>query len=121
MVKNQRENLRICHSSVKYDPRKYSACENFNKIKYSARNGDHIRTNRQQSAQLIVQTGQLARSNHKFAMFRHGSEQVRTWDSNTPGPDGIYSICLQKGLDLIIKYLILVYRGSIAMDHIPEP
>ncbi len=37
-----------------------------------------------------------------------------------PGPDGIYPICLQKGLDLIIKYLIKVYRGSIAMGHIPK-
>ncbi len=36
-----------------------------------------------------------------------------------PGPDGIYSICLHKGLlDLIIKYLIKVYRGSIAMGCI---
>ncbi len=38
-----------------------------------------------------------------------------------PGPDGIYPICLQKGLDLIIKHLIKVYRGSVAMGHIPEP
>ncbi len=37
------------------------------------------------------------------------------------GPDGIYPICLQKGLDLIIKHLIKVYGGSIAMGHIPEP
>ncbi len=35
-----------------------------------------------------------------------------------PGPDGIYLICLQKGLDLIIKYLIKVYRGSIAMGQL---
>ncbi len=38
-----------------------------------------------------------------------------------PDPDAIYPICLQKGLDLIIKYLIKVYRGSIAMGHIPKP
>ncbi len=38
-----------------------------------------------------------------------------------PSPDGIYPICLQKGLDLIIKYLIKIYRGSIAMGHIPKP
>ncbi len=38
-----------------------------------------------------------------------------------PGPDGIYPICLQKGLALIIKYLIKVYRDSIAMGHIPKP
>ncbi len=39
----------------------------------------------------------------------------------TPGPDGIYLICLQEGLDQIVKYLIMVYRGSIAMGHIPKP
>ncbi len=38
-----------------------------------------------------------------------------------PGPDAIYLICLHKGLDLIIKYLIKVYRGSVAMGHIPKP
>ncbi len=38
-----------------------------------------------------------------------------------PGPDGTYPICLLKGLDLIIKYLIKIYRGSTAMDHIPKP
>ncbi len=38
-----------------------------------------------------------------------------------PGPDGIYPICLQKGLDLIIKHIIKIYRGSIAMGHISEP
>ncbi len=38
-----------------------------------------------------------------------------------PGPDSIYPTCLQKGLDLIIKHLIKVYRGSIAMGQIPEP
>ncbi len=38
-----------------------------------------------------------------------------------PGPDSIYPICLQKGLDLIIKYLIKIYRGSIAMGCIPKP
>ncbi len=36
------------------------------------------------------------------------------------GPDGTYPICLQKGLDMIIKYLIKVYRGSIT-GHIPKP
>ncbi len=40
---------------------------------------------------------------------------------NAPGPNGIYPICLQKGLDLIIKYLIKVYRGSTVMGHIPKP
>ncbi len=44
------------------------------------------------------------------------------WVMNTfmpykaPGSDGIYLICQQKGLDLIIK----VYRGSVAMGHIPK-
>ncbi len=38
-----------------------------------------------------------------------------------PGPDSIYPICLQKGLDLIIKHLIKRYRGTTAMGHIPEP
>ncbi len=36
------------------------------------------------------------------------------------GPDGISLKC-QTGLDLIIKYLIKVYRGSVAMGHIPTP
>ncbi len=35
-----------------------------------------------------------------------------------PGPDGIYPICLQEWLDLIIKNLINVYRGSVATGHI---
>ncbi len=34
-----------------------------------------------------------------------------------PGLDGIYPICLQKGLDQIIKYLIKIYKGSIAMGY----
>ncbi len=38
-----------------------------------------------------------------------------------PDPDGIYPICLQMGLDLIIKFLIKVYRGSIAIGHILKP
>ncbi len=38
-----------------------------------------------------------------------------------PGPDGIYPMCLQKRLDLIIRYLIKVYRDSIAMGHTPKP
>ncbi len=29
-----------------------------------------------------------------------------------PGSDGIYLMCLQEGLDRIIKYLIKVERGS---------
>ncbi len=36
------------------------------------------------------------------------------------GPDNIYPICRQKRLDIIIKYLIKVYRGCIAMDHIQK-
>ncbi len=59
---------------------------------------------------------------------RHMGREVVTedkvrWIANTsisdkvPGLDGIYSIYLQKGLHLIIKYLIKVYRGSIAMGH----
>ncbi len=53
-------------------------------------------------------------------------ERVR-WAVNTfmlyktPGSDGIYPICLQKGRDLIIKYLIKANRGSAAMGHIPKP
>ncbi len=53
-------------------------------------------------------------------------DRVR-WAVNTfipykaPGLDCIYTICLQKGLDLIIKYLIKVYGGSVAMGHIPKP
>ncbi len=49
------------------------------------------------------------------------------WPVNTfmpckvPGPDSIYLICLQNGLDLIIKYLIEVYRDSVAMGHISKP
>ncbi len=38
-----------------------------------------------------------------------------------PGPDGIYPICLRKGLDLIIEYLIEVYRVSVAIIHILKP
>ncbi len=38
-----------------------------------------------------------------------------------PGPDSIYPICLQKGLDLIIKYLIKIYRSSKSNGHIPKP
>ncbi len=38
-----------------------------------------------------------------------------------PCPHSIYPICLQKGLDLTIKYIIKVYRGYIAMGHIPKP
>ncbi len=40
------------------------------------------------------------------------------WALNTfvsykvPDPDGIHPICLQKGLDLIIKYLIKIYHFS---------
>ncbi len=41
--------------------------------------------------------------------------------NKAPSPDSIQLICLQKELDLIIKYLIKVYGGSIAMGHIPEP
>ncbi len=37
------------------------------------------------------------------------------------GPDGIYRMCLEKGLDLIIKYPTKVHRGSVAMGHIPKP
>ncbi len=37
-----------------------------------------------------------------------------------PGTDGIYPIRLQKGLDLIIKYLIKVYRDSVATAHITK-
>ncbi len=36
------------------------------------------------------------------------------------GPDGIYLVCLQKGLDLIIKYLVKVYRSLMAMGHVPK-
>ncbi len=38
-----------------------------------------------------------------------------------PDPDGIYPVCLQKLLDIIIKYLTKVFRGPLAMDHIPVP
>ncbi len=38
-----------------------------------------------------------------------------------PAPDGIYPICSQKVLDLIIKYLIKIYRGSVAVGHIQKP
>ncbi len=37
-----------------------------------------------------------------------------------PDPDNIYPICLQKGLDLIIKSLIKIYKGSVSMGHIPK-
>ncbi len=58
------------------DARNCSTCENFNKIKCSARSGDHIGTNRQQSAQLDGWTGQLVRSDHQFAML--------VWTSSNP-------------------------------------
>ncbi len=32
-----------------------------------------------------------------------------------------YVVWLQKGLDIVIKYLIEVFRGSLAMDCIPIP
>ncbi len=33
--------------------------------------------------------------------------------NKAPGPDGMYMICLQKGLDLMIKYLIKICRCSV--------
>ncbi len=38
-----------------------------------------------------------------------------------PSAGGIYPISVQKGTDLIIKYLIKVYWGSVAMGHIAKP
>ncbi len=47
-----------------------------------------------------------------------GSEFIHA--PKAPDPDGIYPICLQIGLDLTMKHLIKVYKGSIAMGHIPK-
>ncbi len=53
-------------------------------------------------------------------------EDRMRWKANTfmpykaPVPNNIYPIFLQKGLDLIIKYLIKVCRGSPAVGHIPK-
>ncbi len=35
--------------------------------------------------------------------------------------DSTYSLCLEKGLDITIKYLIEVFRGSLSMGYIPIP
>lgn len=37
----------------------------------------------------------------------------------SPGPDGIYSACLQKGLGLLISPLVKVLKAIIALRHMP--
>ncbi len=34
-----------------------------------------------------------------------------------PGLDDIYPVCLQEGLDITIRYLTEVFRGSLSMGH----
>ncbi len=60
-------------------------------------------------AQKVVMEGRTRQAVNSFMFYK------------APDPKGIYPICLQKGLDLIIKHLIKVYRGSTAMGHIPKP
>ncbi|KAL1446330.1 hypothetical protein WDU94_005475 [Cyamophila willieti] len=38
----------------------------------------------------------------------------------SPGPDGIYPVMLQKGLDVIIHLLCKLFRSSLAMGYIPR-
>ncbi len=51
------------------------------------------------------------------------TEDMRRWTVNTfmhykeLGPDDIYPVCLQEGLDITIKYLIEVFWGSLTMSH----
>ncbi len=40
---------------------------------------------------------------------------------NAPHPDGNYPVCWQKELDIGIKYLTKLFRGSLAMGYIPIP
>ncbi|XP_011251730.1 uncharacterized protein LOC112638260 [Camponotus floridanus] len=37
----------------------------------------------------------------------------------SPGPDGIYSACLQEGLGLLISPLVKVFRANIVFRHMP--
>ncbi len=48
-----------------------------------------------------------------------GSKPIHALQSSNP--DGIYLLCLQKGLEPTIKYLIKAYRGSVAMGYILKP
>ncbi len=53
------------------------------------------------------------------------TEDRTTWAVNafmpymTPGPDGIYSVYLQKEFDITIKYLTEAFRSSLAIGHTP--
>ena len=37
-----------------------------------------------------------------------------------PGPDGIYPILLQKGIEILTPYLVCLYRASLAIGYIPK-
>ncbi len=48
-----------------------------------------------------------------------GQDKVMPYKASRP--DGVYRVCLQKGLDITIKYLTEEFRDSLAMCHISIP
>ncbi len=73
------------------------------------------RTNRRPERSLNI-TKSGANSVHWHMARKVIMEDRERWSVNSfmlykaPGPDGIYAICLKKGLDLTIKCLIKLYR-----------
>lgn len=39
----------------------------------------------------------------------------------SPGPDGIYPVLLQKGLDVLLPILVRIFRSCLSLGYIPKP